>query len=278
MYVNNSRKLATSPQLSDLKTVSVSEEIIVSKLVGKTAVITGGSSGIGLSTAELFVSEGAYVYITGRRQKELDVAIAKIKYNITGVQGDVSQVEDLDRLYKRIAEEKGHIDIVFANAGVGNPSAPIGQITEEQFHTIFDINVAGTLFTVQKALPLMRDGGSIVLNASLASIKGLPTFGLYSASKAAIRSLARTWTAELKERSIRVNVLSAGHIDTPIFETGNRTKEQIAAWKAKVSSSIPLGRLGRSEEVAKAVLFLASQDSGYVAGVELFVDGGMGQI
>lgn len=250
----------------------------MSKLTGKTAVITGGSSGIGLSTAELFVAEGAYVYITGRRQKELDAAIAKIKYNVTGVQGDVSKLEDLDRLYTKIAEENGHIDIVFANAGIGNQSAPIGQITEEQFHTIFDTNVAGTLFTVQKALPLMRDGGSIVLNASLASMKGLPTFGLYSASKAAIRSFARTWTAELKERSIRVNVLSAGHIDTPIFETGNHTKAEIAAWKAKVSSSIPLGRLGRSEEVAKVVLFLASQDSGYVAGVELFVDGGMGQI
>jgi NAD(P)-dependent dehydrogenase (short-subunit alcohol dehydrogenase family) len=230
VYVNNWRQ--TRPRLHNyliFETVSVSEEIIVGKLVGKTAVIRGGSSGIGLSTAELFVSEGAHVYITGRRQKQLDVATAKIKYNVTGVQGDVSQVEDLDRLYKRITEEKGHIDIVFANAGVGNPSAPIGQTTEEQFHAIFDVNVAGTLFTVQKALPLMRDGGSIVLNASLASIKGLPTFGLYSASKAAIRSFARTWTAELKERSIRVNVLSAGHIDTPIFETGNRTKEQIAA-------------------------------------------------
>ena len=247
-------------------------------LTGKIAVVTGGSSGIGLSTAELLVSEGAYVYITGRRQKELDAAMARIRYNVAGVQGDISHLEDLDRLYTKIGEEKGHFDIVFANAGIGSPNAPIERITKEQFRTIFDTNVAGTLFTVQKALPLIRDGGSIVLNASLASMKGLPTFGLYSASKAAIRSFARTWTAELKERRIRVNVLSAGHIDTPIYETGNRTTEEISAWKAKVPSSIPLGRLGRPEEVAKAVLFLASQDSGYVAGVELFVDGGMGQI
>jgi NAD(P)-dependent dehydrogenase (short-subunit alcohol dehydrogenase family) len=250
----------------------------VSKLAGKVAVITGGSSGIGLSTAKLFIAEGAYVYLVARRQAELNAAIARLGKNAVGVQGDVSDLADLDRLYAKIAADKNPIDIVFANAGIGNQRAPLGQLTEDQFDKTFDLNVRGLLFTVQKALPFMCDGGAIVLNASLASIKGLPTSGLYSASKAAVRSLARTWTNELKDRRIRTNVISPGFIDTPIFETAGRTREEVLAWMETISPTIPLGRLGRPEEVAKAVLFLASEDSSYIAGIELFVDGGLGQI
>jgi NAD(P)-dependent dehydrogenase (short-subunit alcohol dehydrogenase family) len=250
----------------------------MSKLTGKTAVITGGSSGIGLATAEQFVAEGAYVYITGRRQKELDAAVAQIGGNVTGVQGDVANLENLDRLYAQIAREKGHIDILFANAGIASQNALMGQITELQFDLTFGINVRGLLFSVQKALPLMPDGASIIMNGSAASIKGLPTQTVYSATKAAVRSFARTWTSELRERKIRVNTVSPGYTDTPIFETVGWPKEQVDAIVASILPLIPAGRFGRPEEIAKTVLFLASDDSSYITGVELFVDGGGAQI
>lgn len=247
------------------------------KLDGKVAVITGGNSGMGLATARLFVAEGAQVFITGRRQAELDAAVKQIGKNATAVRGDVASLADLDRLYATVKEKAGHIDILFANAGAGE-FAPIGSITEEHYDRIFAINVKGLLFTVQKALPLFRDGGSIILNASIASIKGMPAFSVYSASKAAVRSFARGWTADLKERQIRVNTLSPGPIDTPILDGLASTAEELAQIKANLAGQVPLGRMGSSEEIAKVALFLASDDSSFVAGVELFVDGGMAQI
>jgi len=250
----------------------------LNKLQGKIAVVTGGNSGIGLATAEQFVAEGAYVYITGRRQAELDAAVARIGKNVTGVQGDVANLGDLDRLYAQIAKEKGRIDVLFANAGIGNQMAPLGGITEEQFDLTFNINVRGLVFTVQKALPLMKEGGSILLNASSASIKGIAGLSVYSASKAAVRSLARCWTSDLKDRKIRVNVLSPGYTETPIFETLDWSKEQFEAVKAGITPTIPLGRWAQPEETAKAAVFLASDDSSYVAGIELFVDGGAVQV
>ena len=249
----------------------------MSKLEGKIAVITGGNSGIGLSTAEHFVAEGAYVYITGRRQKELDAAVAQIGRNVTGVQGDVANPADLDRLYAQVAKEKGHIDVLFANAGIV-ALAPIDQVSEEHFDKVFNVNVKGLLFTVQKALPLMGKGGSILLNASVASIKGIPGMGVYAATKAAVRSFARTWTLELKDRGIRVNVISPGYTETPIIDTISLTPEQIAQFKEGAVASIPLGRWASSDETAKVAVFLASDDSSYVAGIELFVDGGSGQV
>ncbi len=247
------------------------------KLEGKVAVITGGNSGMGLATAQLFVAEGAHVFITGRRQAELDKAVAQIGKNVTAVQGDVSNLADLDRLYATVKQQKGHIDIVFANAGTGEYGT-IGEITEKHFDTIFGVNVRGLLFTVQKALPLFHDGGSIILNGSIASIKGMPAFGVYSASKAAVRSFARSWTTELKGRKIRVNTLSPGPIDTPILSGLAPTEEELKQFKATMAGQVPLGRMGTSEEIAKVVLFLASDDSSFVTGVELFVDGGMAQI
>ena len=240
------------------------------KLEGKTAVITGGTEGIGLATAKLFANEGAYVFITGRRQKELDEAVKAIGTNVSGVQGDVAQMADLDRLYETV-RVKGRIDIVFANAGVAE-FAPLGSITEQHFDKLFNINVRGTLFTVQKALPLLKDGGSIVLNGSVASVKGTAAFGVYAASKAAIRSFVRTWTTDLKDRRIRSNVVSPGPINTPL---ANR---QAADVLARIVSTIPMGRMGEPEEVAKVALFLASDDSSFVTGIELFVDGGRAQI
>jgi NAD(P)-dependent dehydrogenase (short-subunit alcohol dehydrogenase family) len=248
------------------------------KLSGKIAVITGGSSGIGLSTAEQFVAEGAYVYITGRRQKELDAAVKQIGHNVTGVQGDVANLADLDRLYAQIEKEKGHVDILFANAGIGNQMAPLGSITEQQFDLTFNVNVRGLLFTVQKALPLMSKGASIILNSSSASVKGIGALSVYSATKAAVRSFARTWTVDLKDRKIRVNVLAPGCTETPIFETLNLPKEHVDAIKDSMTPTIPLGRWARSEEIAKAAVFLASDDSSYVTGIELFVDGGIAQV
>jgi NAD(P)-dependent dehydrogenase (short-subunit alcohol dehydrogenase family) len=245
------------------------------KLQGKIAVVTGGNSGIGLATAEAFVAEGAYVYITGRRQKELDAAVARIGKNVTGVQGDVAKLADLDRLYAQIEKEKGRVDVLFANAGIGNQMAPIGSITEEQFDSVFNINVRGLLFTVQKALPLMQKGGSIILNSSIASISGMATISVYSASKAAVRSFARGWTSDLKDRGIRVNVIAPGFTETPIFKTLNLPEEQIDAIKANFTPTIPMGRWGQPEETAKAAVFLASDDSSYVAGIELYVDGGV---
>jgi NAD(P)-dependent dehydrogenase (short-subunit alcohol dehydrogenase family) len=250
----------------------------MSKLTGKIAVITGGSSGIGLATAEQFVAEGAYVYITGRRQKQLDAAVAQIGRNVTGVQGDVANVEDIDRLYAQIAQEKGRIDILFANAGIASQNALMGQITELQFDLTFGINVRGLLFSVQKALPLVPDGASIIVNGSAASIKGLPANTVYGATKAAVRAFARTWTSELRGRKIRVNTVSPGYTDTPIVETMGLTKEQIDAVAASVLPFVPAGRSASSDEIAKAVLFLASADSSYITGIELFVDGGVSQI
>jgi NAD(P)-dependent dehydrogenase (short-subunit alcohol dehydrogenase family) len=240
------------------------------KLQGKVTVITGGTTGIGLATAKLFVKEGAYVFITGRRQKELDEAVKAIGNNVTGIQGDVAKLGDLDRLYGAV-EKKGRIDVVFANAGVAE-FAPMGKITEEHFDRLFDINVKGTLFTVQKALPLMNEGGSIVVNGSVASAKGTAAFGVYGATKAALRSFVRTWTSDLKDRHIRSNVVSPGPTDTPAIDG------QPAEAIARIVSTIPMGRMGEPDEIAKAVLFLASDDSSFVTGIELFVDGGRGQI
>jgi NAD(P)-dependent dehydrogenase (short-subunit alcohol dehydrogenase family) len=241
------------------------------KLQGKVAVITGGTTGIGFAAAKLFVEEGAYVFITGRRQKELDEAVNAIGRNVTGVQGDVAKLTDLDRLYETVKAEGRRIDVVFANAGFGEFAA-LGSITEEHFDRLFNINVKGALFTVQKALPLLNDGGSIVLTGSVASIKGTPGFWVYGATKAAIRNFVRAWTIELKDRRIRSNVLSPGPTETPLV--AHQPPEAIA----RIVSTIPMGRMGSSEEIAKAALFLASDDSSFVNGIELFVDGGRGQI
>ena len=247
------------------------------KLEGKIALVTGGNSGIGLATAKRFVSEGAYVFITGRRDPELAAAVKEIGTNVTGVRGDVSKLGDLDRLFAQIKREKGKLDVVFANAGVAT-YAPFGKITEEHFDSIIDINVKGLLFTVQKALPLVPDGASIILNASIVASKGLPANSVYSASKAAVRSFARTWTTDLKDRRIRVNAVSPGPIETPglknLVASSGAGEERLKT----ISSSVPLGRLGVPEEIAKAVVFLASDDSSYITGTELFVDGGMAQV
>jgi NAD(P)-dependent dehydrogenase (short-subunit alcohol dehydrogenase family) len=253
------------------------------RLEGKVAVITGGSSGIGLATAQRFVEEGAYVFITGRRQSELDAAVKQIgknNNNVTGVQGDVSNLADLDRLYATVKEQKGHIDILFANAGIGE-LAPLGAITEAHFDKTFSINVKGLLFTVQKALPLFQDGGgggSIILIASIASSKGIEALSVYSATKAAVRSFARSWTVDLKHRKIRVNAISPGPIDTPGVSELVQGEEQIEQFKTSIVSTVPMGRMGSPDEVAKAASFLASDDSSYITGIELFVDGGMAQI
>jgi NAD(P)-dependent dehydrogenase (short-subunit alcohol dehydrogenase family) len=247
------------------------------KLEGKVAVITGGNSGIGLATAKRFAAEGAYVFITGRRQAELDAAVKQIGKNVTAVQGDVSNLADLDRLYATVKQQKGQIDIVFANAAFGE-FAPLGAITEEHFDKTFDANVKGLLFTVQKALPLLRDGGSVILNASIVSMKASPAFSVYSATKAAVRSFARCWTIDLKDRKIRVNAISPGPIETPGFDNLSQNEEQRKQVKSSFVNAVPMGRMGSSDEVAKAVVFLASDDSSYVTGIELFVDGGMAQV
>jgi len=242
------------------------------KLEGKVTVITGATSGMALATAKTFVAEGAYVFITGRRQKELDEAVKAIGKNVTGVQGDVGNLADLDRLFATVKAQKGHIDVLFASAGVGEFNIPIGSITEEHFDKTFNINVRGTLFTVQKALALMVEGGSIIMNGSIASIKGFPALSVYNASKAAVRSFARSWTSDLKDRKIRVNVISPGTIDTGIFVgVPKEVKDQFI-------SLIPMGRIGQPEEIASAALFLASDDSSFITGIELFVDGGTAQI
>jgi NAD(P)-dependent dehydrogenase (short-subunit alcohol dehydrogenase family) len=241
------------------------------KLEGKVAVITAATSGMALATAKLFVEEGAYVFITGRRKEKLDEAVKLIGKNVTAVQGDAANLADLDRLYETVKREKGKIDILFASAGQGE-FVTLDKVTEEHFDKTFDLNVRGTLFTVQKALPLFNDNGSIILNGSIASIKGFPSFGVYSASKAAVRSLARTWLLELKDRRIRVNVLSPGTIDTPALNPlGADAKQQFTAL-------IPRGEMGRPEEIATTALFLGSSDSSFVNGVELFVDGGTAQV
>ncbi|MGO9644544.1 MAG: glucose 1-dehydrogenase [Candidatus Bathyarchaeia archaeon] len=247
------------------------------KLEGKVAVITGGSSGIGLATAQRFVSEGAYVFITGRRQSELDAAVKKIGKNVTAVQGDVSNLADLDRLYAKVKEQKGRIDIVFANAGMVE-LAPLGAISEAHFDKTFGVNVKGTLFTVQKALPLLQDGGSIMLTSSIAGSKGLERFGVFSATKAALRSFARSWTVDLKSRKVRVNAISPGPINTPVLDGLAHTEDERKQLKASFAAGVPLGRMGEPDEIAKAAVFLASDDSSFVTGIELFVDGGMAQI
>jgi NAD(P)-dependent dehydrogenase (short-subunit alcohol dehydrogenase family) len=247
------------------------------RLTGKIALITGGNSGMGLETARLFAQEGAKVVITGRRQADLDNAVRSIGLGVMGVQGDVSNLADLDRLFATIKKAHGHLDVVFANAGIGE-FAPIGEVTEEHFDKQFDINVKGLLFTVQKALPLLRDGSSIILNASIAASKGTGAFSVYSATKAAVRSFARTWTVDLKERKIRVNSLSPGPIDTPILSKTGLSEAAVKQFGEMIVAQVPLGRIGRSEEVASVALFLASDDSSYVTGVDLSVDGGMAQI
>ncbi len=247
------------------------------KLEGKVALVTGGNSGIGLATAKRFVAEGAHVFITGRRPAELDAAEKEIGSNVTGVQGDVAKLADLDRLFAQIKREKGKLDIVFANAGVAE-LAPLGEITEEQFDRIFDINVKGLLFTVQKALPLIPDGGSIILNASIVASKGNPASSVYSATKAAVRSFARTWTMDLKERKIRVNALSPGPIKTPAYDRIAQSGPEGRQMLESIVDRVPMARFGIPDEIAKAAVFLASDDSSFVTGTELFVDGGAAQI
>src|SRR6266487_1262259 len=257
--------------------VTSETQLITKRLDGKIAVVTGGNSGIGLATAQRFVEEGAFVFITGRRQSALDTAVKQIGKNVTGVQGDVSNLADLDRLYDTVKQQKGRIDILFANAGIIE-LAPIGSITESHFDKIFNVNVKGLLFTVQKALTLFQDGGSIVLTGSIGGSKGYEGSSVYSATKGAIRSFARTWTVELKHRKIRVNAISPGPIDTPMTSSMVKSEELGEQLKTNLVNAVPLGRMGYPDEVAKAILFLVSDDSSYVTGIELFVDGGMAQI
>jgi NAD(P)-dependent dehydrogenase (short-subunit alcohol dehydrogenase family) len=247
------------------------------KLEGKIALITGANSGIGLATAKQFVNEGAYVFITGRRESELTAAVKEIGKNVRAVKGDVSNLGDLDRLFAQIKKEKSKLDIVFANAGVAT-YARFGEITEEHYESIFSINVKGLLFTVQKALPLLPNGASIILNASIVASKGLSSNSVYSATKAAVRSFARTWTTDLKDRRIRVNAISPGAIDTPGLSKLVASSEASRQRMAAISTIVPLGRLGTPDEIAKAVVFLASDDSSYITGTELFVDGGFAQV
>lgn len=248
------------------------------KLAGKVAIITGGSSGIGLATAKLFVKEGAYVFITGRRKSELANAVEEIGSNVTTIQGDVSSLAEIDSMYAVVKEKQGKLDIIFANAGTGE-FASLDQITEHHFDKQFDVNVKGLLFTVQKALPLLQPGGSIILNASIVASKGNPAFSVYSATKAAVRSFARTWCVDLKDRKIRVNAISPGIVPTPGYNNSlGMTQEQVDQYVQSSRSSIPSGRPGTTDEIANAVLFLASDESSYVNGIELFVDGGLAQI
>jgi NAD(P)-dependent dehydrogenase (short-subunit alcohol dehydrogenase family) len=249
----------------------------MSKLNGRVAVITGGSSGIGLATAKQFVQEGAYVYITGRRQSELDKAEAEIGGNVATVRGDVANLDDLDALYRRIAADERKIDIVVANAGFVEFGF-LTSATPEHFDKTFNINARGTFFTVQKALPLMNDGGSIILVASCVHLKGIPQYTVYGATKAALRSFARSWAAELKDRRIRVNTLSPGATDTPIIDGQFATKQEADGARKMFTELIPLGRLGRAEELASAAFFLASDASSYVTGADLVVDGGWTQV
>ena len=250
-----------------------------SKLSGKIALVTGGTSGIGLAMAKKFVAEGAYVFITGRRRANLDEALKTIgQANVTAINGDVGNLSDLDVLFEAIRTKKGRLDILFANAGGGTLSS-LGNITEEHFDTTFNTNVKGVVFTVQKALPLLAEGASVVLNASTTSVKGTPAFSIYSASKAAVRNLARSWILDLKGRNIRINVISPGVVPTPGYDGLGLTKEQIQGFIDFQVNTIPSGRAGTPEEIAKAVtFFLASDDSSFVNGIELFVDGGMTQI
>ena len=259
------------------KPSAIQSHVGTKRLAGKIAVITGGSTGMGLATAKRFVLEGAdQVFITGRRKDTLERAVAEIGEKATGVPGDVGSLNNLDRLYESVDGYGRKVDIVFANAGIAQ-QAPLGTVDEKFFDLHFDANVKGLFFTVQKALPLLKDGASIILNASIATIKGFPGISVYSATKAAVRSFARTWTNELRGRHIRVNALSPGHIDTPIFE-GWQQGEALIEMKQELAKNVPLGRLGDPDEIAKAVAFLASDDASYISGIELFVDGGVAQI
>jgi NAD(P)-dependent dehydrogenase (short-subunit alcohol dehydrogenase family) len=272
--------VANRTNSSSLRLVNLThaeKEPAMGKLEGKIAVVTGGNSGIGLATAKRFVAEGAYVFITGRRQPELDAAVKEIGGSVTAVRSDVSNLEDLDRLFATVKEQVGRIDVLFANAG-GGEFAPLGQISEALFDKTFAINVKGTLFTVQKALPLMQAGGSIILTGSTAASTGTPAFSVYGASKAAIRSFARNWILDLKGTGIRVNVLAPGATSTPGWH-GLAPSEDVNKEMIKfVEATTPLGRLGDPDETATAALFLASDDSSFVNGIELFVDGGSAQI
>jgi len=267
-------RAAASPEIP--MTSLDTSKIHATRHAGKIALVTGGSSGLGLATAERLMREGATVYITGRRQAELDAVAARL--GVTAIQGDIANMQDLDRIFATIREKSGRLDILFANAG-GGEFAPLGQITEAQFDKYFDINVKGTLFTVQKAIELMGPGSAIVLNGSMVSIKGAPAFGVYAATKAAVRSFARTWSNDLKGRNIRVNVVAPGTVVTPGYKSElGMSDQQIAEYSDYVASVTPLGRTGEPDEVAKAVSFLASDDASYITGVELFVDGGQAQI
>jgi NAD(P)-dependent dehydrogenase (short-subunit alcohol dehydrogenase family) len=247
------------------------------KLEGKVAVVTGGNSGIGLATAKRFVAEGAYVFITGRRPAELDAAVKEIGKNVTGVQGDVAKLADIDKLYDAVKAKTGRIDILFANAGIAE-LAPLGEITEQDYDRMFNINVKGLLFTVQKALPLIPSGGSIILNASIVASKGNPASSVYSATKAAVRSFARTWTMDLKERKIRVNAVSPGPIETPAYDRIAKSGPAGKQMLESIVNRVPMGRFGQPDEIARAAVFLASDDSTFVTGIELFVDGGAAQV
>src|ERR1700691_3705713 len=280
LFRTNRQKIRTPEQFSStakelystvLNATHQPKGAIMGKLEGKVAVITGGSSGMALASAKRFVEEGAYVFITGRRQEALDEAVRLIGRNVTGVRGDASNLDDLDRLFDTVKREKGKIDILFASAGKGE-AAKLGEITEQHFDAGFDLIVRGTLFMVQKALPLLNDGGSIIMIGSVASVKGFPGFGVYAASKAALRSFARTWLNELKGRHIRVNVLSPGQVDT----ADSRRLDK--ATREMFESLIPRGKMGRPEEIAAAALFLASDESSYVNGVDLAVDGGFSAV
>jgi NAD(P)-dependent dehydrogenase (short-subunit alcohol dehydrogenase family) len=247
------------------------------KFTGKVAVITGGSTGIGLATAKRFIQEGMdHVFITGRRKDALDRAVEQIGKNVTAVQGDVANLADLDDLYEAVRRKNRKIDVIFANAGIAQ-LAPFGSVDEKFYDLHFDANAKGLFFTVQKGLRLLNDGGSIILTGSIADVKGFPNISVYSATKAAIRSFARTWTNELRERRIRVNTISPGHIDTPIFD-GWQQGEALDKLKEDLAKNVPLGRMGDPDEIAKAVSFLASDEASYISGIELYVDGGVAQI
>ncbi|PCE23201.1 oxidoreductase [Paraburkholderia acidicola] len=259
-------------------TASLYTNIHTTKHAGKVALVTGGSTGIGLATAKRLAREGATVFITGRRQAELDAAVAEIGHGATAIRGDISVAADLERIVKVVSAARERIDILFANAG-GGEFVPLGEITEAQFDKYVGINMKGTLFTVQSALPFMPAGSSIVITGSITSVQGVPAFGVYAATKAALRSFARTWSSDLKGRNIRVNVVAPGVVPTPAYTTELKmTDEQIEAYSQQMSATTPLGRVGTTDEIAKAVSFLASDDASYITGIELFVDGGLVQV
>ncbi|MCX4163522.1 MULTISPECIES: SDR family oxidoreductase [Paraburkholderia] len=259
-------------------TASLYTNIHTTKHAGKVALITGGSTGIGLATAKRLAREGATVFITGRREAELEAAVAEIGHGATAIRGDISVAADLERIVKVVSAARERIDILFANAG-GGEFVPLGEITEAQFDKYVGINMKGTLFTVQSALPFMPAGSAIVITGSITSVQGVPAFGVYAATKAALRSFARTWSSDLKGRNIRVNVVAPGVVPTPAYKTELKmTDEQIEAYSQQMSATTPLGRVGTTDEIAKAVSFLASDDASYVTGIELFVDGGLVQV